>query len=317
MKKTLLTTVLSCLLTCASAAAQDFDGGKGINLSSELTGIELSVPSAGPAGFDYGSAHKGAKTPVIVTVPGLASQNIAGGLLSAAEGASRHDPDSYLDDRLEKMPQCAAITVVPFRWGRTFSDTQNALERFVPQLVQTYDAYKNTGRPVYILAHSWGAVIMHDVLHRVARLRPDVKIDKFITLGTPLVPRLMIMDLVSGYEVRNQGLLREVSKPANLRYWENLWSSRDPFSNAIPAADDNIQIDAGLGDPEFELSQLSVSRPDLRLQINKDIALIDNSHAWHKSYYNGFKASLVTLNKEIDIDAFDSSVAPQLAACMR
>ena len=275
-----------------------------------------AVPASEPdyANFDV---RKDAEIPVVITVPGLASRNIAGGLLSAAEGASRHDPDSYLQDRLEMLPQCAAITIVPFRWGRTFGDTGNALERFVPQLVQTYDAYKNTGRPIYILAHSWGAVIMHDVLHRVAKLRPDVKIDKFITLGTPLVPRLMIMDLVSAYQVRNQGLLREVSKPANLRYWENLWSSRDPFSNAIPAADDNIQIDAGLGDPEFELSQLSVSRPDLRLQINKDIALINNSHTWHKASYKGFTASLATLTKERDIEVFDSQIAPQLAACIK
>ncbi|MCX5784149.1 MAG: hypothetical protein NTX59_00515 [Elusimicrobia bacterium] len=306
MKKTMLTTILSCILASAAAAAPDFDCGKGVNLSSELVGIEMPAPAAPMA----------AEIPVVVTVAGLASKNIAGGMISAAEGASVHDPDTYLQDRLTKLPPCAAITVVPFIWARTFSDTQNALDRFVPQLMQVYDTYKNTGRPIYILAHSWGAVIMHDVLHRVAKIRPDVKIDKFITIGTPLVPRVMAIDLICGYQVMNHGLLQAVSKPANLRYWKNIWASRDPFSNAIPAADSNIQIDADLGLPEYDLAQLSVTRPDLRLQINKDIALIDNSHAWHKSYYKGFKASLVTLNEEINLEVFDSQIAPQLAVCM-
>ncbi|MCX5791341.1 MAG: hypothetical protein NTY45_03860 [Elusimicrobia bacterium] len=262
------------------------------------------------------TARKTAGRPVVVTVAGLASKNIAGGMVSAAEGISVHDPDTYLPDRLAKLPPCAAVTAVPFVWGRTFGDTQNALYRFVPQLIEVYDTYKNTGRPVYVLAHSWGAVLMHDVLHRVARLRPDVKIDKFITIGTPLVPRVAAIGLITGYQVSNHGLLKEVSKPANVLYWKNIWASRDPFSNAIPAADSNVQLDAYLGLPEYELSQLSVTRPDLRLEINKEIALLDNSHAWHKSYYRGFKASLPALNEEIDLNVFDAQVAPQLAACM-
>ena len=306
MKKTLLAAILSCILASAAGAAPDFDCGKGMDLSSELAGIKAPAPDAPIA----------AETPVVVTVAGLASKNIAGGMISAAEGATIHDPDTYLQDRLAKLPPCAAITVVPFVWGRTFSETQNALDRFVPQLIRVYDTYKNTGRPIYILAHSWGAVIMHDVLHRVAKIRPDVKIDKFITIGTPLVPRVMAIDLICSYQVMNHGLLKLVSKPANLRYWKNIWASRDPFSNAIPAADSNIQIDAGLGLPEYDLAQLSVTRPDLRLQINKDIALIANSHAWHKSYYKGFNASLVTLNEEINLEVFDSQIAPQLAVCM-
>lgn len=278
--------------------------------TADAAGLPVPVPS-----FPK-SAHKMTGSPVVVTVAGLASKNIAGGMISAAEGASVHDPDTYLPDRLAKLPPCATVTAVPFVWGRTFADTQNALDKFVPQLIAVYDAYKNTGRPVYVLAHSWGAVIMHDVLHRVAALRPDVKIDKLITIGTPLVPRVAAIGLITGYQVNNHGLLKVVTKPANVRYWKNVWASRDPFSNAIPAADNNTQIDAALGLPEYDLAQLSVSRPDLRLEINKEIALIDNSHAWHKSYYRGFKASLPALNEEIDLNVFDAQVAPQLAACM-
>jgi len=124
------------------------------------------------------------------------------------------------------------------------------------------------------------------------------------------------MGLIAGYEVWEQGLPKAVSKPENVRYWLNLWSSRDPFSNAILAADANVQIDAGLGLPEYDLAQLSVDQPYLRLQINKDIAAIENAHAWHKAYYKGFRASLETLNMEINIDAFDADIAPQLAACL-
>ncbi|MCX5786199.1 MAG: hypothetical protein NTX59_10980 [Elusimicrobia bacterium] len=184
----------------------------------------------------------------------------------------------------------------------------------MPQLIAVYDTYKNTGRPIYILAHSWGAVIMHDVMHRVAKIRPDVQIDKFITIGTPLMSRWMISP-ITNYQVNKFHLLKVVSKPVNLRYWKNIWARRDPFSNIVPAADLNVQIDESLGFPEIYLTSLGAIRMDLRLQIDMDLLHLMNVHAWHKSYYKGFKTILKSINRKIDVEVFDSQIAPEIAAC--
>ena len=243
-------------------------------------------------------------------------------LYEAAAGADQElkhyipTPDTYLEDRLAQSPACNRITVIPFPWSRDPGDSRAAVARFIPQLIRVYDTYKNSGRPIYILSHSWGSVIMHDVLHRVASTRPDVRIDKFLTLGTPLIPGNIIIDLFKRLEVSKEGLQKEVRKPANVRYWKNVWSSRDPFSNTITAADVNVQVDARIGAPESKLTDLILyGAGGRRLEAKTDLIAILNVRLWHKSYFNDYKAYLKTLNQDIYVKVFDPEVAKQLTNC--
>jgi hypothetical protein len=239
-------------------------------------------------------------------------------LLAKTPGSTRDafaSDDSYLEDTLSQTPACARLKVVPFLWSRDPGDTEAAVEQFIPKLAQVYDKYKNTGQPIYILAHSWGTVIMHDVLHRLAKDRPDVKIDKFITLGSPLMPGNAIITLFKKVQIYKQDLEKAVRKPANVRYWKNVWSSRDPFSNEISAADENFQDDKDV-EPNLEalLRERILDGTGGRMQAKTDLIAIMNVRLWHKSYYSDYSAYLKTLDKHISVTVYDPHVVKPLTA---
>ena len=100
-------------------------------------------------------------------------------------------------------------------------------------ITEVYDTYKYSGRPVYTLAHSWGSVLSHTALHRVGRARPDVRIEKFITAGSPPAPGNRVTKLFMRFEVLKGRLQRRVPSPA---WWApgGISGPRDAYSNAIP-----------------------------------------------------------------------------------
>lgn len=228
------------------------------------------------------------------------------------EGKFLDSPDTYLEDRLAQSSSCSNFTVIPFRWSRDPADTQTAVDQFGPKLAQVYDMYKDTGRPIYILAHSWGSVIMHDVLHKLARTRPDIRIDKFITMGSPLMPGNPIVALYKKLQIKQEDLLKRVSKPANVAYWKNVWVSRDVFSNTISVADYNVMADTGVGHPENRLLDLIIHNSGFRKQAKTDLVSMINLGLWHKSYFRDFKTFLVTLNEEINLSVFSPYVETSL-----
>ena len=117
-------------------------------------------------------------------------------------------------------------------------------------------------------------------------------------------------------EIEKEDLMNVVSKPANVRYWKNVWSSRDPFSNTIAAADVNVQIDAAVGAPEGKLTHLILyGTGGRRLEAKTDLITIMNVRLWHKSYFNDYKAYLKTINQNIYVRVFDPQVAKQLTGC--
>jgi hypothetical protein len=235
----------------------------------------------------------------------------AGALLPAEE--TTRAADSYLEDRLLQEPACAKLTVVPFRWTRDPSDTEATVARFIPQFEKVYDTYKGSGRPIYILSHSWGTVIMHEVLQTLSKKRPDIRVDKFITLGSPLVPGNVIIRLFKKMEVKKEHLQAAVTKPANVRYWKNVWASRDPFSNGINAADVNVQVDEVEGAPESKLTSLIMYGTGIRMQAKSDLVSVLNVRMWHKSYFVDFKAYLKTIDQDINVVVFPRHVAMPLA----
>ncbi|MEI7481922.1 MAG: hypothetical protein WCK75_06195 [Elusimicrobiota bacterium] len=218
---------------------------------------------------------------------------------------------NYLELKLMAMPEYAAHkpTIIPFAWSMDPADTASTIPALADSLAKIYDTYKNTGRPIFIFAHSWGTVLSHEALHRLEKTRPDIRIDKFITTGSPLVPGNLFMKMFVNMEKIKEGLLKKISKPANVRYWNNIWSSRDVFANAIPAADNNLQIDAPIGAVEPVLINLILRDKRLAPQARIDLLNVRHVVIWHRSYFSDFKVTLKSINKDIDLRVFRPVVA--------
>ena len=77
---------------------------------------------------------------------------------------------------------------------------------------------------VSIVAHSWGTVVVYDVLHQLARQRPGFRCTNFVTLGSPLWLEPVRQILA------DQGQHR---KPANTGRWINAYNTFDPVGAAL------------------------------------------------------------------------------------
>lgn len=228
-------------------------------------------------------------------------------------GVTRAEPDNYLEISLAQAPSCSGLTVVPFAWSRNPADTAATVKRFVPMLIQAYDSNRGSSRPVYVLTHSWGSVIMHEVLNQVALHRPDIKVDKFFTLGSPLVPGNFIIKAFSSIQYDTAGLDKNIRKPANVRYWRNVWAGHDYFSNAVKAADVNVQADASVGAPESELAYNILHGLHI-IQAKDDLLTLFNLRSWHASYYRDYDAYLKSLDRHIRLVIFNPEVAAPLVS---
>jgi pimeloyl-ACP methyl ester carboxylesterase len=234
---------------------------------------------------------------------------------------AKYDParldDNYLEVKLKEIPGYDQhdVIVVPFAWSRDPGDTKETLPLLQARIEAVYDTYKNTGRPVYILAHSWGSVLAHTALHRVSRERPDVRIDKLITAGSPLVPANFVVKLFLKIEKISGKLEKRVSKPANVAVWRNIWAMRDAYSNNIEAADSNYQADAEVENVEPTLIDLILHNKLLKKEARKDLFKIRDIKAWHGAYFFDYKAELKSIQKEISVAVFRPVLAPQVVHC--
>ena len=237
----------------------------------------------------------------------------------AAGMPERAMPDNYLELKLKEIPgyENHDIKVTPFPWSRDPADTEKTVPELEKTIIAAYDAYKNTGRPVYILAHSWGSVLAHEALHHVAKYRPDVRIDKFITAGSPLVPANFVVKLFMKLQIKKEHLEKAVTKPAGVKVWRNIWATRDAYSNAIPAADSNFQADAQVENVEPTLINLILHNKLLKKEARADLFKIRNIKDWHGAYFYDFKASLKSINKEIFVPVFRPLLAPQVVDCKK
>ena len=235
----------------------------------------------------------------------------------AAEGAFPRLPDNYLELKLKEIPgyENHSVVVLPFAWSRDPGDSKAEVLRLQAKIEETYDAFKGSGRPIYILAHSWGSVLAHTALHRVCRERPDVKIDKLITAGSPLVPANPVVKMFMKFEVMKQDLEKRVAKPANVAVWRNYWAHRDAYSNDIPAADFNYQADRTVENYEPTLINLILHNKLLRKEARLDLFKMRDIKAWHGAYFYDYKASLKSIEKEITVEVFRPAVAPQVVDC--
>jgi hypothetical protein len=233
--------------------------------------------------------------------------------------AKQRLPDNYLEAKLKEIPgyENHNVVVVPFTWSRDPGDTEKTVPELEKKIIQTYDAYKNTGKPFYMLAHSWGSVLTHEALHRISRYRPDVRIDKLITAGSPLVPANFVVSLFIKYEIRKEHLEKAVTKPSIVKTWRNFWAKRDAYSNAIPAADYNLQADFEVENVEPTLINLILHSKPLKKEAKRDLFKIRDLKAWHGAYFFDYQASLLSINKEISVTFFQPVLAPQVMDCVK
>jgi pimeloyl-ACP methyl ester carboxylesterase len=234
--------------------------------------------------------------------------------LAAASAANNRLPDNYLELKLREIPgyENHHLVIVPFNWSRDPGDTEKTIPELEKKIIEAYDANKATGRPFYILAHSWGSVLAYEALLRAQADRPDVKVDKLITAGSPLIPANFVVKLFVNVEIHKEHLEKAVVKPADVKVWHNLWAKRDPYSNAIPQADANYQVDASVENVEPTLIDLIIKNNPLRKDAKRDLFKIRDIKAWHGSYFYDYKAELVSLHKEIYVPIFQPVLAPQV-----
>lgn len=235
-------------------------------------------------------------------------------VLALAATTVQKEPDNYVEACVRAVPGFADhdVVLIPFPWSRDPGDSEEVMPGLAAKIIEIYDAYKASGRPIYIMAHSWGSVLTHSALHAVERVRPDVRIDKFITVGSPLMPANFIVKLFLKIEIKQGDLEKAVSRPSVLKSWTNIWTSRDAFSNFIAAADHNYQADAEVEKVEPLLIDLILHNKPLRKEAKKDLYKVRNVDDWHSSYFYDYKATLNSLQKELSAAVFRPYVAPEV-----
>ncbi len=225
----------------------------------------------------------------------------------------RSMPDNYIEEKLAQEAEILGhdIIIIPFPWSRDPGDTKETVKQFKEKMIKIHLQYKDTGRPIHILAHSWGTVLMHETLHQLAKSNPDIKINKLITVGSPLMPSNPVIKLFMKLEIRKEDLEKHVSKPLNVRVWKNFWAKRDMFSNFIKSSDENIQIDSKIENVEPLLIDLILHNKSLRKLAKADLWNLRNVITWHNSYIFDYMAKLNSINKEIFLPVFKPLVIPK------
>jgi hypothetical protein len=102
---------------------------------------------------------------------------------------------------------------------------------------------KYAKRDILLVSHSMGTIISYDVLTRTT---PDVTVDTFITIGSPLAMPLVIKQILleQGRDVTKE---RRPATPENIRNaWYNFSDLDDPVAINYNLADDYLPNSAGV-----------------------------------------------------------------------
>lgn len=220
-------------------------------------------------------------------------------------------PDNYLDARLAEVLPGGKYEIVPVRWSRDPDESEAAVPLVEKEIKRIF--VKAGGRPVYLVAHSWGTVLAHTALHRLAASSPEVKIAKLVTLGSPLVPGSWWLDIFVDAQVGQGQLQQYVAKPRNTAYWVNLWARNDYFSNEIRAADKNLLEDSFVFPLEQRVRKAAEQDHSLRPAALRDLFFLKSLKTWHFAYIYDFQVFLRTLKESHERAIFGPVVSRELA----
>ena len=222
-------------------------------------------------------------------------------------------PDDYLDARLAEVLPGEKYEIVPLRWSRDPDESEAAVPLIETEIKRIFAAAKAQGRPVYLVAHSWGTILAHTALHRLAVSSPEVRVDKLITLGSPLVPGHWWLELFLKLEINAGQLQKYVAKPANTAYWVNLWARNDFFSNEIKAADRNLLEDDWTLKLEARVKRAAELDHSLRDEALRDLFFLKSLKTWHFAYIYDFQIYLKTVQENYEKSIFEPVISGELA----
>ncbi|MCM2267747.1 MAG: hypothetical protein NDI60_08265 [Elusimicrobiales bacterium] len=248
----------------------------------------------------------------------LDEQLFGGRMASVAQDAEQNElykrmPDDYLDARLAGVLPEGSYEIVPVRWSRDPEESAAAVPLVQAEIKKIFAAARAEGRPVYLVAHSWGSVLAHTALHRLAVSSPEVRVDKFITLGSPLVPGSWWMEIFLKLEINAGQLQQYVAKPRNVGYWVNLWARSDYFSNEIKAADKNLLEDGLTVELAARVRKAAAQDHSLRDEALRDLFFLKSLKTWHFAYIFDFRVFLKTLKEYHEHRIFERVIPEELA----
>jgi pimeloyl-ACP methyl ester carboxylesterase len=219
--------------------------------------------------------------------------------------------DDQIENWMKETLKGRNALVVPFRWTRNPRKSREALADFARWLPQVYAAAKKAGKPIYIVAHSWGSMLSYTMMKKLMRNSPPIGVDRFITLGSPLVPNQAWLRTLVSAAVLSEGLAFRIDPLNNVGPWINFLAGRDPISGRIAAADRNVRVDE-LADPyEKELiGAYHGINGEISRQAEKDLALLGNLRIWHHSYRCGAHFWFPSIKKRLDVDVVSMYALP-------
>ena len=232
-------------------------------------------------------------------------------LTSAAQNAKL--PHTYVEDAVNAMLATAGkhYMVVPLRWNRIVAQTTAAeanLENWLPQVSAAAQA---NHKPLYIFAHSWGTILTRHVLMTLAAKGSPVHVDKYITVGSPMVPANPVIEEFDRLQLPNakDEYGDSIRKPANVASWTNFWAKHDVFSNVIPAADLNYRVDDD-ADRYQELLHAAIKALQNPVKALEDLKTLNNFAIWHSSYMVGYHQYFAAIKSQVNLDIPNKDVSP-------
>lgn len=271
--------------------------------------------------------------PLIVTIPGIAPEHLGAGLelghleqlwrwlfpgrspsmkaladerASLRPGRLAEDfgfmgPDDYVADAAREVSGRAgySLEIVNIPWSRDPTKTRAEVAKLTVALRRISE--EAGGRPVYLLCHSWGSVMVHEALWRLAAEGRPVPVRRFVSMGSSLVPARVFTWLFREYHRVVSGVSAPVRKPPGVEVWVNFWAGADPYSGSIPAADLNIRVDPDLPDLVRRVRETALHDTPWNT-VEADLYALTNAGRWHGSYFHGFRAHLASLGLDVDWD---------------
>lgn len=210
-------------------------------------------------------------------------------------------PDDYLADAARAAGTRNHLTfeVANIPWSRDPSKTVAEITRVKALLKSLSESAGD--RPIFLICHSWGSVLAHEALTRLAKEGHPVRVRRFVTFGSTLAPTRVFTWLFKRYHQLTHGVSWTVAKPPGVEVWINFWAANDYYSGPITAADTNVQVDTEVPPLIERLKQAARSGAPWNT-VESDLFALTNAGRWHGSYFNGFKARLKSLNLNADWD---------------
>lgn len=213
---------------------------------------------------------QGASRPIVVVVDGA---------LPPATGQNPLATTAYLAPDLLRSEDVAKLApeMKSYAWSGDIAQTRPAVEDLKRNLLQAVEVARNDGRPLMVVAHSWGGVLSYLALRELGeggKLK-EGDVDLLLTIHTPLGMRTPDPNLATVALARQQvvyGAVRQFAKgelrPVQAGAWRNYWSPRDWLSGPIAAAR-NMETYASHDGSHMELGPLAFYAADLTEAVRR------------------------------------------------